>query len=70
MDIPVIEPVLLRVEKGAPDPVELGALAAVLFRRLSAIGPDVRSAPVSALWRRPERSTGFVGPRSWQDGPR
>ncbi|MDT9693686.1 acyl-CoA carboxylase subunit epsilon [Streptomyces sp. P9(2023)] len=61
---------LLRVEKGDPAPEELAALTAVLLTRV--LGPDVepddqaRAARAVAHWRRPERVSGFEGPRTWR----
>ncbi|WP_179534087.1 acyl-CoA carboxylase subunit epsilon [Actinopolyspora biskrensis] len=66
-------PFRVRVEKGEPDPFEIGALAAVIFRRavLDEFEPpeDVQG-PKMAPWRRPERFSGVDGPRSWQKNPR
>lgn len=58
---------LIRVERGRPDDTELAALTAVLLAR-SATADAEQHEPVRpvALWRRPERAAGFVGPRTWQ----
>lgn len=64
-----VAPFLIRVEKGEPDEAELGALAAVLIGRASA-PPPVHPPTEPAGWRRPERSPGFTGPRTWRDDPR
>ncbi|GHG83318.1 acyl-CoA carboxylase subunit epsilon [Streptomyces griseocarneus] len=60
---------LLRVERGSPDALELAALTAVLRARLAhpADGPGpVPGRRPPAPWRRPERVTGFQGPRTWR----
>ncbi|MFJ8028732.1 acyl-CoA carboxylase subunit epsilon [Streptomyces sp. NPDC096311] len=70
---PVFEPAagpLFRIERGCPSPEELAALTAVLMAVTA--GPGVasddtaRRHQVVALWRRPERVTGFDGPRTWR----
>ncbi|MET8539614.1 acyl-CoA carboxylase subunit epsilon [Kitasatospora sp. NPDC004799] len=63
-------PPLLRVERGRPDPTELGALVTVLYARLAAAQeqPPEPGHP-SAHWRRPERAPGFRGPRTWRHSP-
>ncbi|MFF3753456.1 acyl-CoA carboxylase epsilon subunit [Streptomyces sp. NPDC002018] len=66
-------PLLLRIEKGEPDLLELGAVTAVLLQRLTAPAPETGGrarARAVARWRRPERSRDFPGPRTWQDSPR
>ncbi|GGR68316.1 acyl-CoA carboxylase subunit epsilon [Streptomyces roseolus] len=61
---------LFRLEAGSATPEELAALTAVLLSRslLSGAAPDdvARRAQTVARWRRPERVTGFEGPRSWR----
>ncbi|WNF30949.1 acyl-CoA carboxylase subunit epsilon [Streptomyces sp. C11-1] len=62
------EPLLLRIEKGSPDAAELAAVTTALFTRLTAPPPESgHPGRTAASWRRPERSSGFEGPRSWQD---
>ncbi|MEU8592066.1 acyl-CoA carboxylase subunit epsilon [Streptomyces sp. NPDC048664] len=60
----------LRVERGCPTPEELAALTAVLLTRTAAAGalPDdlARRQQAIALWKRPERTSVFEGPRSWR----
>ncbi|MGW1761319.1 acyl-CoA carboxylase subunit epsilon [Streptomyces mirabilis] len=70
---PVCEPAagpLFRIERGCPSPEELAALTAVLMAVTAGPGvaPDdtARRHQVVALWRRPERVTGFDGPRTWR----
>ncbi|MFF2519216.1 acyl-CoA carboxylase subunit epsilon [Streptomyces sp. NPDC058086] len=70
---PVLEPAagpLFRIERGCPSPEELAALTAVLMAVTAGPGvaPDdtARKHQVVALWRRPERVTGFDGPRTWR----
>ncbi|MER5208675.1 acyl-CoA carboxylase epsilon subunit [Streptomyces sp. NPDC002825] len=67
-------PHLIRVEKGVVNPEELAALSAVLLARLTDAGaaPDGVSARRRDLagWRRPERASGFDGPRTWRAGAR
>ncbi|GAX58025.1 acyl-CoA carboxylase subunit epsilon [Streptomyces olivochromogenes] len=70
---PVCEPAagpLFRIERGCPSPEELAALTAVLMAVTAGPGvaPDdtARKHQVIALWRRPERVTGFDGPRTWR----
>jgi hypothetical protein len=70
---PASEPVagpLFRIECGCPSPEELAALTAVLMAVTAGPGvaPDdtARKHQVVALWRRPERVTGFDGPRTWR----
>ncbi|MCX4435210.1 MULTISPECIES: acyl-CoA carboxylase subunit epsilon [Streptomyces] len=70
---PVCEPAagpLFRIERGCPSPEELAALTAVLMAVTAGPGvaPDdtARKHQVVALWRRPERVTGFDGPRTWR----
>ncbi|WP_329533316.1 acyl-CoA carboxylase subunit epsilon [Streptomyces sp. NBC_01450] len=70
---PAPEPVagpLFRIERGCPSPEELAALTAVLMAVTAGPGvvPDdtARKHQVVALWRRPERVTGFDGPRTWR----
>ncbi|GHD68964.1 MULTISPECIES: acyl-CoA carboxylase subunit epsilon [Streptomyces] len=70
---PVSEPAagpLFRIERGCPSPEELAALTAVLMAVTAGPGvaPDdtARKHQVVALWRRPERVTGFDGPRTWR----
>nr|UPN68089.1 putative decarboxylase epsilon subunit [Saccharothrix sp.] len=58
---------LLRVEKGDPDPVELAALAAVLRLRAAAVVVSEEVPRRSARWRRPERVAGFAGARTWRN---
>ncbi|MEV1119736.1 acyl-CoA carboxylase epsilon subunit [Actinosynnema sp. NPDC049800] len=59
---------LLRVEKGDPDPVELAALAAVLRLRAAAVAVVEEEVPRrAARWRRPERVAGFAGARTWRN---
>ncbi|MEU6918099.1 acyl-CoA carboxylase subunit epsilon [Streptomyces olindensis] len=60
--------VLLRIEKGDPDAHEVAAVTAALLQRLTA-RPAEPDPPCRARagWRRPERSPGFRGPRTWQD---
>ncbi|MFJ3705780.1 MULTISPECIES: acyl-CoA carboxylase epsilon subunit [Streptomyces] len=63
---------MLRIEKGGPDLLEIGAVTAVLLRRLGAGAspePGVRTT-ARARWRRPERSRDYPGPRTWQDDTR
>ncbi|QLE75879.1 acyl-CoA carboxylase subunit epsilon [Streptomyces rectiverticillatus] len=61
----------LRIVRGEPDPGELAALTAVLFELLAAAPPEGgRGTRAVASWHRPERSGGFRGPRTWQDGTR
>ncbi|RBQ19178.1 acyl-CoA carboxylase subunit epsilon [Spongiactinospora rosea] len=59
---------LLRVERGALDPVELAVVTAVLLRRRNAArrrpAPWRSAAP--APWRRPQPIPAYRGPRSWQ----
>ncbi|WP_406257376.1 acyl-CoA carboxylase subunit epsilon [Streptomyces chartreusis] len=69
-------PVLLLIEKGEPSPLEIGVITAVLFQRLTALSPPETAGPAgegqarpAARWRRPERSQGFAGPRTWQNSP-
>ncbi|MCX5091528.1 acyl-CoA carboxylase subunit epsilon [Streptomyces sp. NBC_00365] len=66
---PVAGP-LFRIERGCPSPEELAALTAVLMAVTAGPGvaPDdtARKHQVVALWRRPERVTGFDGPRTWR----
>ncbi|MFD4658739.1 acyl-CoA carboxylase subunit epsilon [Kitasatospora sp. NPDC058444] len=63
-------PPFLRVERGSPDPIELGALTTVLYARLAAAQEEPQEAGhPSARWRRLERAPGFRGPRTWQHGP-
>ncbi|MEU9168977.1 acyl-CoA carboxylase subunit epsilon [Streptomyces sp. NPDC048420] len=61
---------LFRLVEGSATPEELAALTAVLLSRSLAAGiaPDdrARRAQTVARWRRPERTTGFEGPRSWR----
>ncbi|MCX4610352.1 MULTISPECIES: acyl-CoA carboxylase subunit epsilon [Streptomyces] len=61
---------LFRIERGCPSPEELAALTAVLMAVTAGPGvaPDdtARKHQVVALWRRPERVTGFDGPRTWR----
>lgn len=61
---------LFRIERGCPSPEELAALTAVLMAVTAGPGvaPDdtARKHQVIALWRRPERVTGFDGPRTWR----
>ena len=67
-------PLLLRVEKGQPDLVELAALAAVLRARSAVLRaqaaapaePVARPSSPKARWRRPERGQGFAGARTWR----
>jgi hypothetical protein len=63
---------LLRVERGNPDAHELAALTVVLLARRAGgcSAPDElsRRQRAVALWRRPERSSGFDGPRTWRRG--
>ncbi|MEU6222007.1 acyl-CoA carboxylase subunit epsilon [Streptomyces sp. NPDC047022] len=60
----------LRIERGCPTPEELAALTAVLLTRTAAAGalPDdlARRQQAVALWKRPERTSVFEGPRSWR----
>jgi hypothetical protein len=58
---------LLRVEKGEPDPVELAALAAVLRLRSGGEARSESAPRRAARWRRPERVTGFAGARTWRN---
>ncbi|ROP35919.1 acyl-CoA carboxylase epsilon subunit [Saccharothrix texasensis] len=58
---------LLRVEKGDPDPVELAALAAVLRLRAAVVVVSEEVPRRSARWRRPERVAGFAGARTWRN---
>ncbi|MFD5763813.1 acyl-CoA carboxylase subunit epsilon, partial [Streptomyces sp. NPDC127044] len=74
---PVAEPAagpLFRIERGCPSPEELAALTAVLMAVTAGPGvaPDdtARKHQVVALWRRPERVTGFDGPRTGRAGAR
>ncbi|MDT9687564.1 acyl-CoA carboxylase subunit epsilon [Streptomyces sp. P9(2023)] len=61
-------PALLRIEKGDPDPAELAAVTTALLTRLTAVAPRAEGQDrPRAAWRRPERSPGFRGPRTWQD---
>ncbi|MHA5055036.1 acyl-CoA carboxylase subunit epsilon [Streptomyces sp. SD15] len=61
---------LFRIERGSLSPEELAALTAVLMAVTAGPGvkPDdvARKHQVVALWRRPERITGFDGPRTWR----
>uniref|UniRef100_A0AAU3GZF7 Acyl-CoA carboxylase subunit epsilon n=1 Tax=Streptomyces sp. NBC_01401 TaxID=2903854 RepID=A0AAU3GZF7_9ACTN len=63
-----VGPALLRIEKGVPNPAELAAVTTALLTRLTAVHPraEAQDRP-RAVWRRPERSPGFQGPRTWQD---
>ena len=62
-------PVFLRVEKGAPDLVELAVLTVVLVDRLTATA-DAERPPVraTAAWRSPGSAAGVPTPRSWRHG--
>ncbi|GHF64556.1 hypothetical protein GCM10010218_52670 [Streptomyces mashuensis] len=63
---------VIRVERGVAGPEELAALTAVLLSRTAAgADPDdlARHHRATALWRRPERSPRFPGPRSWSAAP-
>ena len=66
---PVAGP-LFRIERGSPSPEELAALTAVLMAVTAGPGvaPDdiARRQQVVALWRRPERTTAYDGPRTWR----
>ncbi|MFD8423594.1 acyl-CoA carboxylase subunit epsilon [Streptomyces sp. NPDC059466] len=66
---PVAGP-LFRIERGSPSAEELAALTAVLMAVTAGPGvvPDdlARRHQVVALWRRPERVTGYDGPRTWR----
>jgi hypothetical protein len=70
-DHPVPTAQLIRVVRGRPDAAELAALTAVVLARAAAgaerTGPATRT-PASAGWRRPERTRGFLGPRTWRAG--
>ncbi|MEU1282574.1 acyl-CoA carboxylase epsilon subunit [Streptomyces sp. NPDC005805] len=65
---------LIRVHRGAPTADELAALTAVLLAGTAAAGAEPedvsRRQRAVARWRRPERSTGFDGPRTWRGGGR
>ncbi|MFF9852785.1 acyl-CoA carboxylase epsilon subunit [Streptomyces litmocidini] len=67
-------PHLFRVEKGAVNPEELAALSAVLLARVTHARAVPDDAPGRrrdvAGWRRPERASGFDGPRTWRAGAR
>ncbi|CAL9619603.1 hypothetical protein SUDANB6_05832 [Streptomyces sp. enrichment culture] len=59
---------VLRVVRGSPSPEELAAVTALLLARMAAAGDDTAAAgpgPATAGWRRPERRSGFLGPRTW-----
>ncbi|MFD8982769.1 acyl-CoA carboxylase subunit epsilon [Streptomyces sp. NPDC059564] len=62
---------LIRVVKGRPDAEELAALTAVVLARAAAYegqyGGTAGSGPAVAAWRRPERTRGFLGPRTWRE---
>ncbi|MEU9419378.1 acyl-CoA carboxylase epsilon subunit [Streptomyces sp. NPDC051000] len=65
---------LLRIVRGNPSPEELAALTAILLARAAGAGaePDdlARRQQVVALWRRPDRVSGFDGPRTWRSPAR
>ncbi|MFF1560782.1 acyl-CoA carboxylase subunit epsilon [Streptomyces sp. NPDC058279] len=62
---------LIRVVKGRPDAEELAALTAVVLARAAAYegehGGTAGGGPARASWYRPERTRGFLGPRTWRD---
>ena len=61
---------LIRVVRGSPDAAELAALTAVMLARaVHAAGARDAAGrgPAAAGWRRLERRTGFLGPRTWRD---
>ncbi|MFF4324370.1 acyl-CoA carboxylase subunit epsilon [Streptomyces sp. NPDC001568] len=62
---------LIRVVKGHPDAEELAALTAVVLARAAASegmhGGTAGGGPALAVWRRPDRVRGFLGPRTWRD---
>ncbi|EWC62987.1 hypothetical protein UO65_1697 [Actinokineospora spheciospongiae] len=60
---------LLRVVRGHPDPEELAALTAVLVAAAAATTPEPPPPAPAPRWARPDRATGFRGPRSWRTGP-
>ncbi|MDJ0466256.1 acyl-CoA carboxylase subunit epsilon [Streptomyces sp. H27-C3] len=69
-EIPTDQP-LLKVVHGNPSPEELATLVAVLLARTGGAGegqdgPAARWRQADVPWRRPERITGFDGPRSWR----
>ncbi|MGW7516438.1 acyl-CoA carboxylase epsilon subunit [Streptomyces sp. NPDC054796] len=62
---------VLRVERGHAEPEELAVLTVLLLARTAAGAScaDASAASVRrpvAAWRRPERATGFDGPRTWR----
>ena len=63
------QPEFLRVVRGEPSPEELAALTAVLLARGAAPGAGTddlaRRHQAVARWRRPDRTPGFDGPRTW-----
>ncbi|WP_156727224.1 acyl-CoA carboxylase subunit epsilon [Streptomyces apocyni] len=72
MDDQAVDTHLIRVVKGDPSAAELAALTAVLLSRAAQTGaePDdvSRGQRAVARWRRPERTRGYTGPRTWRMG--
>ncbi|MFL6126520.1 acyl-CoA carboxylase subunit epsilon [Actinophytocola sp.] len=57
-----------RITRGQPDAAELAALTAVLTALVTAPrATPVFPRPAPAPWRRPERTRGPRGARSWRD---
>ncbi|MCH0542321.1 acyl-CoA carboxylase subunit epsilon [Streptomyces sp. MUM 203J] len=60
----------IRVEKGSPSAEELAALTAVVLAvtaaRTAEDGAE-QGEQRTAGWRRPERQSGFRGPRTWRE---
>ncbi|MEU3524142.1 acyl-CoA carboxylase epsilon subunit [Streptomyces sp. NPDC038707] len=64
---------LIRVPRGRPGAAGPAAPTAVVLARAAGAGAPAGpapTAPVPAGRRRPERTRGFPGPRTWRTGPR
>ncbi|MEG3631662.1 acyl-CoA carboxylase epsilon subunit [Streptomyces poriticola] len=62
----------LRVVKGSPSDAELAAVTAVVLAAVAGAGAGADDEvdaprPAAAGWRRPERQSGFLGPRTWRE---
>jgi hypothetical protein len=59
-------PVLLRVERGAPDVVDLAVLTTVLLVRMAVASSPSAPRHARARWHRAARGLRFDGPRAWR----